>query len=206
VYIGPDCFALRLFIALVNDAGLSLAQAARFVREHYEKWVRGLERIEWRQLFPPPEPMLLAPTKPALEEGIIEFPPDAEIYFAIAKTRDGELRVACGTMLEIIKDTVVPLMTGQPPRAPNLICINLREVHEGTLKAAEQAGVNLGAPFTRPLALGEAEHRSWFAAVEVHRALSFARQKVRTPPGPPPAKGKPRLPVRAPARKRLVKA
>src|SRR6516225_1190719 len=68
VYIGPDCFALRLFIALVNDAGLSLAQAARFVREHYEKWVRGLERIEWRQLFPPPEPMLLAPTKRALEE------------------------------------------------------------------------------------------------------------------------------------------
>jgi hypothetical protein len=109
-------------------------------------------------------------------------------------------------MLEIIKDTVVPLMTGQPPRAPNLICINLREVYEGTLKAAEQAGVDLGAPFTRPE--GHREHREWYAAVEVHRALSFARQKVRKPPGPPPAKSKtkPQRPAAAPARKRQMLA
>jgi hypothetical protein len=38
------------------------------------------------------------------------------------------------------------------------------------------------APFTRPIR--HSEHREWYAAVEVHRALSFARLKVRKQPGP----------------------
>jgi hypothetical protein len=195
VYIAPDCFALRLQDALVRE-GFSRAQAGGFVREHHEKWMYGLERIEWPQLVPPPEPMPWAPTKRALDEGITSFPSDVETYFTVVKLADGALHVACGTLVEIIKDTMMPPMTGQPARVPtNFNCTLMREVYEGMLKAAEKAGVDLGAPFTRPV--GHPEHTEWYAAVEVRRALSFARQKIRKPPGPPPAKGKQRRPVAA---------
>src|SRR5262249_24149469 len=71
--------------------------------------------------------------------------------------------------------------------SPTLIThVNLRWVYETTLAAAAQAGVDLGAPFTRRD--GHPQHREWYAAIEVHRALSFARLKVRKPPGTARAK------------------
>jgi hypothetical protein len=202
VYIGPDCLALLLSDAWV-EAGFTRGQAARFVRESNEKWWHGVERIEWPHLLPPPVPTPRAPTKRALEEGITEFPPDADIYFAIAKNPDGEFQAACGTLGEIVFE-LNEMIRAAPAGAPTHITqVNLRRVYEITLAAALQAGVDLGAPFTRPV--GHAKHRDWYAAVEVHRALSFARQKVRKPPGPARAKTKQRRAARVSARK-LLKA
>jgi hypothetical protein len=65
--------------------------------------------------------------------------------------------------------------------------IGLQEVYERTLESAKKAGVDLGAPFTRPE--GHPEYQDWHAAIEVHCALSMQRAKVRKPPGPR-AKGK----------------
>src|SRR5262245_883993 len=97
-YIGVDCFALLLSDAGV-EAGFTRRLAARFVREAHEKWLNALERVEWPELHAPPEPMRWAPTKRALDEGITAFPPDAEIYFAIAQNPDGDFQAASGTML-----------------------------------------------------------------------------------------------------------
>jgi len=208
VYIGPDCFACLLSDAWVQ-AGFTRALAARFVRESDEKWLHGLERVEWPELHPPPEPMRWAPTKRALDEGITAFPPDAEIYFAIAQNPDGDFHAASGTMLDIVGE-LARMSHAAPAAAPGtpthiITHVNLRWVCETTLAAAARAGVDLGAPFTRPV--GHPQHREWYAAVEVHRALSFARLKVRKPPGPARAKAKGQHAARVPARKRqLLKA
>jgi hypothetical protein len=81
---------------------------------------------------------------------------------------------------------------------------NLRFVYETTRAAAEKAGVDLGVPFTRPE--GHPEHREWFAEIQVHRAMSAQRAKVRKPPGPAraKAKGKKQRAARAPVRKRQL--
>ena len=100
-YVGLDCFALLLSDALV-DAGFTRALAARFVRKSHEKWLNGVAWIEWPELHPPPIPMERAPTKRALDEGITAFPPDAEIYFGIAKNPDGDFHAASGTLLDIV--------------------------------------------------------------------------------------------------------
>src|SRR5262249_61603438 len=94
-----------------------------------------------------------------------------------------------------------------PAGAPTYITqVNLRRVRERTLAAAAQAGVDLGAPFPD----GHPQHREWYAAVAVHRALSLARLKIRKPPGPARAKARAKAkgqrPARAPAGKRLVTA
>jgi hypothetical protein len=191
VYIGLDCFALLLSDALVK-AGFARALAARFVRESHEKWLHGLERVEWPELYPPPEPMRWAPTKLALDEGAPVPPPDAEIYFAIGQYPDGNFQAASGTILDIVRELALAAHT-RPAVAPGTPAYIVRHVHvrsvrETTLAAAEKAGVDLGAPFTRPR--GHPEHRDWYAAVEVLRALSEARLKVRKPPGPARAKAK----------------
>jgi hypothetical protein len=185
VYLGLDCFALLLSDALV-EAGFARALAARFVRESHEKWLHGLERVEWPQMHPPPVPFKWAPTKRAIDEGVTAFPPDAEIYFAIAKNPDGDFQAASGTLLDIVGE-LAAMISAAPAGGPTHIThVNLRHMNEVTLAAAAQAGVDLGTPFTRPI--GHSEHREWYAAVEVHRALSFARLKVRRPPGPARAK------------------
>jgi hypothetical protein len=183
VYIGLDCFALLLSDALV-EAGFTRALAARFVRESDETWLNGVARIEWPELHPPPVPFKWAPTKRALDEGVPVSPPDAEIYFAIAKNPNGDFQATGGTLLDIVGDLARgPMIRAAPAGAPTYITqVNLRGVRERTLAAAAKAGVDLGAPFTRPD--GHPQHREWFAAVAVHRALSFARLKVRKPPGP----------------------
>ena len=207
VYIGPDCFACLLSDAWVQ-AGFTRTLAARFVREFHEKWVHGLERVEWPELHPPPEPMRWAPTKRALDEGITAFPPDAEIYFAIGQYPDGNFQAASGTIVDIVRELALAVHAhpAAAPGTPTHIIrnVNVRSVREITLAAAAKAGVDLGAPFTRPV--GHSEHREWYAAVEVHRALSFARLKVRKPPGPARAKAraKGQRAVRAPARRLLT--
>jgi hypothetical protein len=185
VYIGPDCFACLLSDAWVK-AGFTRTLAARFVREFHQKWVPGVAQIEWPELHPPPEPMRWAPTKLALDEGVPVPPPDAEIYFAIAQYPDGNFQAASGTMLDTVREFALAVRA-HPAAAPGtpthiITHVNLRWVRELTLAAAAKAGVDLGAPFTRPD--GHPQHREWYAAVEVHRALSRARLKVRKPPGP----------------------
>jgi hypothetical protein len=209
VYIGLDCFALLLSDALV-EAGFTRALAARFVRESHEKWLHWLERVEWPEMHPPPVPMTWAPTKLGLDEGVPVPPPDAEIYFAIAKNPNGDFQATGGTLLDIVGDLGRgPMIRAASAGAPTYITqVNLRRVRERTLAAAAQAGVDLGAPFTRPD--GHPQHREWYAAVAVHRALSLARLKIRKPPGPARgkarAKAKGQRPARAPAGKRLVTA
>jgi hypothetical protein len=186
-YVGADAFALRLTDALVQ-VGLARALAARCVLEGHQKWLDGLERVEWPELHPPPVPFVWAPTKRALDEGIAAPPPDANIYFAIARRPDGGFETASGTLLEIVA-ALMEMICGNPAGAPTHITqVNLKQVYEATLAAAEKAGVDLGAPFTRPAA--HPEHRDWFAAVRVHCALSHQRQKARKPPGPARTKGK----------------
>jgi hypothetical protein len=181
VYIGPDCFACLLSDAWVQ-AGFTRTLAARFVREFHEEWLRGLERVEWPQMHPPPVPMTWAPTKPALDEGVPVPPPDAEVYLAIAKNPNGDFQAASGTLLDIVRK-LAKMISAAPVGAPTYLThVNLRKVYENMLAAAAKAGVDLDAPFTRPD--GHPQHREWFAAVAVHRALSFARLKVRKPPGP----------------------
>jgi hypothetical protein len=187
VYTGPDCLALLLSDTWV-EAGFTRGQAARFVLESNEKWWHGLERVEWPQLFPSPEPTPWAPTKLALEAGITKFPPDADIYFAIAKNPNGEFQAACGTLGEIVFELNAMIRAASAGAPTQITQVNLHRVYEVTLAAAAQAGVDLGAPFTRPVR--HPGHREWYAAVEVQRALSFARQKVRKPPGPARAKDK----------------
>jgi hypothetical protein len=183
VYIGLDCFALLLSDALV-EAGVTRALAARFVREFHKEWLHGLERVEWPQMHPPPVPMTWAPTKLALDEGVPAPPPDAEIYLAIAKNPNGDFQAASGTLTDIVGQ-----LAAMTRAAPTLITTrHLRQVYETTLAAAAKAGVDLGAPFTRPI--GHSNHREWFAAIEVHRALSDARARVRKPPGPARAKAR----------------
>jgi len=180
VYVGVDCLALLLSDALV-EAGFTRALAARFVREFHEEWLHGLERVEWPQMHPPPVPMTWAPTKLALDEGVPTLPPDAEIHFAVAKNPDGTFQAASGTLLDIFGELAA--MTRAVIRT-----VNLRQVYETTLAAAAKAGVDLGTPFTRPI--GHSNHREWYAAREVHRALSDARARVRKPPGPARAKAR----------------
>jgi len=199
VYIGLDCFALLLSDALV-DAGFTRALAARFVRESHEKWLNGVARIEWPELHPPPVPFEWAPTKRAIDDGVTALPSDAEIYFAIAKNPDGDFQATSGTLTDIVGQ-----LAAMTRAAPTLITTrHLRQVYETTLAAAAKAGVDLGAPFTRPD--GHPQHREWYAAVAVHRALSLARLKGRKPPGPARAKAraKGQRAARAPASKRLV--
>src|SRR5262245_39506630 len=153
-YIGLDCFALLLSDALV-EAGFARALAARFVRESHEKWLHGVARIEWPELHPAPIPMTWAPTKRALDEGVTVSPPDAEIYFAVAKHPDGDFQATSGTLLDIVGELARGPMTRA---APTLITtVNLRQGYESTLAAAAKAGVDLGAPFTRPIR--HSEHR-----------------------------------------------
>jgi len=191
VYIGLDCFALLLSDALV-DAGFTRALAARFVRESHENWLNGLARIEWPKLHPPPVPFEWAPTKRARDEGITAFPPDAEIYFAIGQHPDGNFQAASGTMLDIVRELALAVHShpAAAPGTPTHIIrhVNVRSVREITLAAAAKAGVDLGAPFTRPD--GHPQDREWYAMVAVHRALSLARLKVRKPPGPARAKAR----------------
>src|SRR5262245_53825340 len=175
VYVGVDCLALLLSDALV-EAGFTRALAARFVREFHEEWLHGLERVEWPQMHPPPVPMTWAPTKLALDEGVPVPPPDAEIYLAIAKNPNGDFQAASGTLLDIVRE-LAEMISAAPVGAPTYLThVNLRQVYENMLAAAAKAGVDLDAPFTRPD--GHPQHREWFAAVAVHRALSFARLKV----------------------------
>jgi hypothetical protein len=124
-------------------------------------------------------------------------PPDAEIYLGVAQTTDGAFEVVCGTMSEAVARLAE--MRAGPAYIRQT---NLRLVYETTLAAAANAGVDLGAPFTRPE--GHPEYRDWYAAVEVHRALTLHRQKVRKPPGPVRAKasGKKQRAARAPVRRR----
>jgi hypothetical protein len=152
--------------------------------------------------------MRWAPTKRALDEGITAFPPDAEIYFAIGQYPDGNFQAASGTILDIVRELALAVHA-HPAAAPGtpthiITHVNVRSVREITLAAAAQAGVDLGAPFTRPD--GHPQHRDWYAAVEVHRALSFARLKVRKPPGPARTKArmKGQRAARAPARRVLT--
>jgi len=183
VYIGLDCFALLLSDALV-DAGFTRALAARFVRESHEKWLNGVARIEWPELHPPPEPWTWYPTKLAIDEGVPVPPPDAEIHFAIGQYPDGNFHAASGTLLDIVRE-----LAAMTRAVPKLITTrHLRQVYETTLAAAAKAGVDLGAPFTRPD--GHPLHRDWYAARAVHRALSDARARVRKPPGPARAKAR----------------
>jgi len=204
-YIGVDCFALLLSDALV-EAGFTRALAARFVRESHEQWLHGLERVEWPQMHPPPVPFEWAPTKRAIDEGVTVPPPDAEIYFAVAKNPNGDFQAVNGTLLDIVGELARgPMSRAAPAGAPTHITnVNLRHIKEVTLAAAAKAGVDLGAPFTRPD--GHPQHREWYAAVAVHRALSLARLKGRKPPGPARAKAraKGQRAARAPASKRLV--
>jgi hypothetical protein len=189
VYIGPDCNALLLSDAFVA-AGFTRTLAAQFVRDFYEKWWHGLERIEWPQLFPPPQPMIWAPTKRALDEGITEISPDSEIYLAITKNPDGGFQAESGTGADILGALAAMMISANSAGASSQITrVNLRWVYEATLEAARQAGVDLGAPFTRPE--GHPEHRKWYAAAEVHRAFALQRQKKRKPPGPPRKRGRP---------------
>lgn len=185
-YVGPDCYALLLSDKLV-EAGFPRALAAQFVMRDHDKWWHGLERLEWPQYYPPPEPMILAPTKLALDEGRTELLPDAEIYLSVAKNADGAFQAECGTMLENVVKRAEVIRTAPAPIT--VTQVNLRAVYLDTLAAAAKAGVDLGAPWSRPEK--HPEHRQWFAAVEVLRALSFARQKMRKPPGPAKRRGRP---------------
>jgi hypothetical protein len=187
-YIGFDCFVLRLMDALA-EAGFSRAQAARFVRDYNEQWLHGVERIEWPQLHPPPDPMTWALTKQATDEGITEPPPpDIEIYFAVATNSEGDFQAATGTLIDIVRALAVIDRTSSLWAPTHIRQVNLRRVYEATLASAEKAGISIGAPFTRPPA--HPEHRQWFAAREVHRALSAARAKVRKMPGPKKRRGR----------------
>jgi hypothetical protein len=207
-YVGLDCFALLLSDALV-EAGFMRAQAAQFVLTSHEDWLHGLERVEWPQLHPPPVPTTWALTKRALDEGVTTVPPpDGNIYFAVAENPNGDLQAASGTLIDIVGVLTAMIAEATPAGAPTRIThINLRQLYDFTLAAAEKAGVDLGAPFTRPVR--HPEHREWYAAVEVHRALSFARLKARKPPGPARAKAKSKAKGQrswVPARKRLLKS
>ncbi len=68
-YIGADAFTLKLSDALV-DAGFPRTLAARFVLAAFDKIWRGVERVEWPELFPPPVPMLWAPTRRHLTKAL----------------------------------------------------------------------------------------------------------------------------------------
>ena len=85
-YIGSDCFTLKLSDALV-EAGVPRALATQFMREHNPKWMHGLERIEWPELFPPPASMDFALTPQTIAEGLPVPTPDTGIYFAVALCR-----------------------------------------------------------------------------------------------------------------------
>jgi len=45
-----------------------------------------------------------------------------------------------------------------------------------------EAGIDLGAPLTRPAA--HPDYRDYYAAIEVHRSRSIQRSKAHKPPGP----------------------
>jgi hypothetical protein len=179
-------------------AGFTRAQAGQFVRE--QRWLEGISRLEWPEYYPPPEPITWGLTKTATDEGITTPPPpNAEIYLGVAQTTDGVFKVVCGT----ISESVARLSEMRAGPA----CIrqtNLRLVYETMLAAAAKAGVDLGTPFTRPER--HPEHREWYAAVEVYRALSAQRAKMRKPPGPARAKAKAKRQrtARTPARKRQL--
>ena len=115
-YIGLDCFAVALTDALVN-AGFARAMAAQFVLEGNQKWLDGLARLEWPDMHPLPIPIVWGPTKRALDEGMTPFPPDSNIYFAIAKKPDGDFEIACGTLLEIV-GTLAEMMRASHPHQP----------------------------------------------------------------------------------------
>jgi len=191
-YLGSDCFALLLSDALVS-IGFTRAVAGQFVRENYQQWWHGLERIEWPDLFSPPEPTAWGLTRTAIDEGhTTPPPPDAEIYLGVAQIADGTFKVVCGTISESV--TSLAEMRAGPAYIRQ---IPLRIVYDATRAAATKAGVDLGAPFTRPQR--HPEHREWYAAIEVYRALSAQRAKVRKPPGPARAKNQRRERKRAKA-------
>jgi hypothetical protein len=184
-YIGPDCFSVRLFDALKKE-GFDRVLSARFVRD-YEKWLPGLERVEWPDMFPPPAPSPWTPTASGLAAG---SPPevhwDAEIYFSVARTRDGGFQTVCGPFSEIIP-ALLHGTSEDPDRFPTQITnIPLRKVYLDTLAGATAAGVDLGEKFTRPK--GHPEHIRCIEAIAAHRALSFRRVETRTAPGPKPGR------------------
>lgn len=193
VYLGFDCVALKLSDALA-EAGFTRALAGQFVRAHHEQWLRGISRLEWPKYYPPLEPITWGLTKTAIDEGITAPPPpDAEIYLGVAQATDGAFKVVCGTMTEAVARLAE--MRAGPAYIRQT---NLRLVYETTLAAAAKADVDLGTPFTRPE--GHPEHREWYAAVEVHRALSAQRAKMRKPPGPARAKTRSKATKKRPAR------
>jgi hypothetical protein len=184
-YLGVDCFSLRLFDALMK-AGFSRSLSAGFVRD-YEKWWPSLERIEWPEMFPREAPSPWAPTPSGLDAGM---PPevhwDAEIYFAVARTKDGGFQVECGTFADIIPAFLRPIGAA-PDRVPPLITsVHLRGVYQDTLTAADAVGVALGVPFTRPK--GHPEHIFLREQIAVHQAFAFSRLGSRIPPGPKPGR------------------
>lgn len=84
-------------------------------------------------------------------------------YLAIARTAAGDCRVACGTLTDNIGEFAALAVAVRT----YITNVSLRAVYEATLAAAAKAGVDLGAPFTRPE--GHPDHREWFAEVQVHR-------------------------------------
>ena len=193
-YIGPDPFALLLCDELAGeDGGFNRKLAARLAREHHDKWWHGLELIEWPQLFPPPQPMIWAPTKLGMDHGITEVRPDSAIYFGLARDLDGAYQAEAGTLPSIIH-AMVPLIKRVDNRLPadradhrppaHINLVNLSVLYERMLAAAKRAEVELGVPFTRPP--GHPEHQKKNEDIAVIRAFSAMRETKRKRPGPRP--------------------
>ncbi len=120
----------------------------------------------------------------------MKFPPDAEIYFAISRSPDGQFQTACGTFAEALPELLIADSTTPNQIAPTQITtVNLRQIYNFTHETARQKGINLGVPFARPE--GHPEHKDWYAAVEVHRAFALQRHKKRKPPGPARKRARP---------------